>query len=107
MKKKIFLYLLLVFIWSIPAYSAEVFYDNFNDGIIDTINWPVTGGDGVFEQNGLLKVEANTTDDIGRIYSKWIEINPKLPITITTRSKIHYSNDYFIGGLNITQAGHL
>lgn len=77
--------------------SLGIFDDDFNDGVIDTVKWPIVSSNGVYENEGLFKTIRDITDQGGDAATKPIDINNQNPITIERRVKIHYANAYYDG----------
>ena len=57
------IFCLIITVLTVTAYAAPVqFSDNFNDGIIDSTFWKVSG-DGISESNGTLNISRNNAID--------------------------------------------
>ena len=96
-----------------PAVESIVLLeDDFEDGYLDPEKWlpsgtlyreypPVVVGPSVVEEDGLLKISQDRTDDGGRLFSVPIEVNDTGRITVTIRTLAHYANNYFTGGFAI------
>lgn len=78
--------------------------DDFDDGIIDPGKW-ITGGSSVYERNGVLDIQTEVTDGGGWVESETVDFDPAYPIVLERDIFLHYSNNRFIGQLNIVLEG--
>jgi hypothetical protein len=83
-----------------PDGLSFLFTDDFQDNNIDSSKWEYSGNS-VTEESGIMKVEAEIIDQVGLLKSKWISVNTEKPLIITRRTKVHYENQYFDGGMSI------
>ena len=74
--------------------------DDFNDGIIDSELWLSTG-DNVYEEEGLLKMDQNITDQNVCLLSKPMSVGADNKITIDRRFMVHKAYNYYYGGFAI------
>ena len=84
---------------SVPL--TGIFWDDFNDNIIDGTKW-VASGNRVVEEGGVIKVEVTVTDGGGGLTSFPIAVNLVNPIVIYKRTNVSYANEYFGGGMTVT-----
>ncbi len=94
--------------------SAEnvLFYDDFNDNVIDSAKWTISGNS-VYEQDGVMQVKTEVTDSGGHLWSKWMPINGVEPIIVSRRTFQHFQGNYIgrhqllfdLDGDNVTDFG--
>jgi len=86
--------------------NDAILTDNFNDNSIDPEKWSIRiGGVRTAEEDGIMKIEQAATDNGGVLYSEWLDISPGEVITIERMAKVHYSNNYFGGGVSLEIEG--
>ncbi len=78
--------------------------DDFNDGVIDAAQWTYRGST-VYENDGLMKIEQNVTDDDVRLTTFPMSLTPTGQIVMERRFKVHRASDYFSGGFAINLNG--
>lgn len=98
-----------LFLMQVPFVDAAVlFEDDFNDGQLNASLWS-TSGSYVQETAGLLRVVQNATDNGGVAISSDFQFDPMGgTVTWTSRTRVHYQNNYFRpyqGLINRTSAG--
>src|SRR3990170_852984 len=91
---------LILFQFSPSASASVLFSDDFNDNAIDPTKWTYEGVS-VSEQNGIMSVNTDATDNGGRLFSKWILVNGSNPIIVSRRTIQHYANNYFDGNYRL------
>jgi serine/threonine protein kinase len=82
-----------------------LFFDDFEDGIIDTNKWEY-GGNTVTEEDGHLQVSQKVTDSGGWAHTRPLTIDPKRPLVISRRVKVYAANEYFDGALYVNIIGY-
>jgi len=80
--------------------SQIVFSDSFNDGIINSTLWTVTGYD-VVEQNGVLNIKQNITDEGPIITSSDIALGTPETFTLSRKAKIYHTNEYSMPSMTL------
>ncbi len=84
---------LAVFVPGLSPASAQdvvLFQDDFEDNSMDSSKWASTSGYSVTEADGMMKVETNSTDNGGVLYSIDIPLdNSTGLITMTRRMLVH------------------
>ncbi len=78
--------------------------DDFNDGEINADYWTATGPN-VYEEDGMIKIQQNVTDNDVRLTSGYISIPGSGKILIDRKFLVHRANDYFSGGYYIAFNG--
>ena len=73
-------------------------YDDFNDGVINTDLWTASGSD-VYEEEGLLKMEQNITDDLVGVWSRPLTVPASNQVVIDRSFMLHRANNHFDGPL--------
>ncbi|MCK5015296.1 MAG: DUF1566 domain-containing protein, partial [Candidatus Omnitrophica bacterium] len=99
------------YVWPVRAGQGgspndAILTDDFNDNSIDPEKWSIRiGGVRTAEEDGIMKIEQAATDNGGVLYSEWLDISPGEVITIERMAKVHYSNNYFAGGVSLEIEG--
>ena len=88
-----------------PPQPIASFFDDFDDGVIDTSLWEY-GGNTVSEINGELRIDVTVTDKGGWARTRNIVIDPSKPVKISRRAKIYAANHYFGGQLTVIVDGY-
>ncbi len=78
--------------------------DDFNDGEINAGYWTATGPN-VYEEEGMIKIQQNVTDNDVRLTSGYISIPGSGKILIDRKFLVHRANNYFSGGYYIAFNG--
>ena len=78
--------------------------DDFNDSVIDTTLWTYQGST-VYEDEGLMKIEQNVTDNDVRLTTLPMVLTPSGQIMMERSFKVHRANNYFSGGFAINFNG--
>lgn len=78
--------------------------DNFNDSVIDTTLWTYQGST-VYEDEGLMKIEQNVTDNDVRLTTLPMLLTTSGQIVMERSFKVHRANNYFSGGFAINFNG--
>ena len=86
----------------LPVYSS--LSDDFNDNVIDTTVWTYQGST-VYEDEGLMKIEQNVTDNDVRLTTLPMLLTPSGQIVMERSFKVHRANNYFSGGFAINFNG--
>ena len=74
--------------------------DDFNDGEINPELWIATG-DNVYEEDGLLKMDQNVTDQNVSLLSMPLSLGTDNKIVMERKFKVHRGSDYYYGGFAI------
>jgi hypothetical protein len=74
--------------------------DDFNDDVIAPELWLATGNN-VYEEDGLLKMEQNITDQNVSLLSKPMSVGIDNKIVVERRFKVHRNYDYYYGAFAI------
>jgi serine/threonine-protein kinase len=85
--------------------TSVLFADDFNGSDIDHTKWE-HGGNVVTEENGELRLMRTVTDSGGWARTRPISVNPKLPLVIHRRAKLHPANQYFNATMSINVVGY-
>lgn len=72
--------------------QTTVFADDFSENEVDSVHW-LTMGKSVRIGNGTIKLSADETDKLGKLYSKYFTVDPSKTITIKSKIKITYSRN--------------
>jgi hypothetical protein len=86
----LFLLLLFVGLTNVFAHLSQVQYglsDDFNDGVFNTNYWTATGSN-VYEEDGLLKLQQNVTDDNVGLES--------VPLAVPSNNKIIIDRKFYL-----------
>lgn len=83
-----------------PSVPVEILNDTFSGSALDSSKWTGTRSS-VIVSGGLVVMRADVTDQFGILNSSQIPFNKVLPITLTRRVKLHYSNSYSIPSLHL------
>ncbi|MEI7982825.1 MAG: hypothetical protein WCI71_14325, partial [Bacteroidota bacterium] len=90
---------------NLPISETVILKDNFERGSINTTLWEVTGVH-VKQEDGIMKLEQNVTDQPTCLSSKWLAFDTRRSIKITRNVKIHrgggQSNNYYYGSFGLT-----
>ena len=78
--------------------------DDFNDGVIDPELWIATGNN-VYEEDGLLKMDQNVTDQNVSLLSKPLSPGADNKIIVERKFMVQRSNNYYYGGFAIELNG--
>lgn len=70
--------------------------DDFNDGVIDPAKWTYTGN-AVLEEEGLLKLHQNVTDQDVHLRSIDMSVPNSRKVNMVRRFMVHRSNNYYYG----------
>ena len=70
--------------------------DDFNDGVIDPARWTYTGN-AVMEEDGLLKLHQNVTDQDVHLRSIDMSVPNSRKVNMVRRFMVHRSNGYYYG----------
>ena len=75
---------------------TELFSDDFNDGVIDPAKWTYTGN-AVTEEDGLLKLQQNVTDQDVHLRSTSLDVPSDGKVHLDRRFMVHRSNNFYYG----------
>ncbi|HRB28764.1 MAG TPA: hypothetical protein PK517_01145 [Nitrosomonas sp.] len=92
----------ILFMAHISAQAADqpiLLSDNFDDGILSS-NWSFTG-DTVREEDGILKILTNQTDNGGVLSSTPFKL-PEGVLTLTRKVKLHYGNEFAMPWISLS-----
>ena len=70
--------------------------DDFNDGVIDPAKWTYTGNT-VLEEDGLLKLQQNVTDQDVHLRSVNLDVPADGKVSMDRRFMVHRSNEFYYG----------
>ncbi len=78
--------------------STVIFADDFNDGIINSQAWKISGNR-VEEDDGILRITQSVTDQGGVVKTARIPLGRASSFTLTRRAMIHHTNEYSLPSL--------
>ena len=96
---RVFLVIVPLMVVVITAKAEILLSDNFNDGILSS-NWSFTG-DAVREEDGVLKILTNQTDNGGVVSSTPFKL-PEGVLTLTRKVKLHYGNEFAMPWISLS-----
>ena len=78
------------------SYYNNLLSDDFNDGVIDPNKWTYTGN-AVIEEDGLLKMQQNVTDQDVHLRSVSMDVPDDGKVDIDRRFMVHRNSQYYYG----------
>ena len=79
--------------------STYILSDDFNDGTIDPLKWTYSGNS-VYEEDGVLKLYQDVTDQYVRLRSTNLNIPASGKVAMDRKFLVHRSSNYYYGSVN-------